>query len=308
MTDLIAAPVDRDEWCVEGIHLVGTRRGGRADRTGGSRSGFVETVVPDRLPVLLCLHGIGSSADGFATQMAGLGNHHRLVAWDAPGYARSADPSDALDLADYVERVRLVSAHLGQSVHLVGVSWGGVLALATALTRPSMLASLTLIGASRGSGRSAEAAAAMATRVTDLEAMGPVAFAQRRAPTLVSTSASPELVCQVADTMARAVRLPGYRWAAQTMAHTDLTDRLPEVDVPTLVLYGDDDRVTGAKEGKALAAAIPRSVTVSVAHAGHLVNQEQSEAVNAWIASFVQIVEGHPRPSPSGPPPGDRPA
>lgn len=296
-------------WSVEGIHLVDTAPGpdavlGRDATAGpaGSPPGHFDASdlgpdtdgAPRALPVLLCLHGIGSSSRAFTDQMADLAGEHRLVAWDAPGYGHSADPEDPLDLDGYVERILRLADRLGGRVHLLGVSFGGVLALATALADPSRVASAILVGASRGSGRSASSAAAVLDRVDQLARMGPAAFAEQRAPSLLSPDAPAALVRRVADTMADAVRLPGYRWAAQTMATTDLTARLADVDVPTMVLYGEDDHVTGRPEGEALGHAIPGAVSVSIVHAGHLANQEQPAAVNAWIAAFVQIVERLP--------------
>ena len=43
-------------------------------------------------PTVLCLHGIGSSSAAFAPQIGGLEGELRFLAWDAPGYAASADP------------------------------------------------------------------------------------------------------------------------------------------------------------------------------------------------------------------------
>ncbi|MGH3387832.1 MAG: alpha/beta fold hydrolase, partial [Actinomadura sp.] len=51
-------------------------------------------------PVLL-LHGIGGSADSFAGQFAALSARHRVLAWDAPGYARSADPEGPPGMSGY---------------------------------------------------------------------------------------------------------------------------------------------------------------------------------------------------------------
>lgn len=61
-----------------------------------------EAGNPDA-PLLLCLHGIGSSSAAFAPQLAGLSDQVRVVAWDAPGYAASADPGRAPGLDGYAD-------------------------------------------------------------------------------------------------------------------------------------------------------------------------------------------------------------
>ncbi|MER6982702.1 alpha/beta hydrolase, partial [Streptomyces carpinensis] len=72
---------------VSGLHLEETGTGG---------------------PLVLCLHGIGSSSAAFAPQMEALGSDFRVVAWDAPGYAKSADPEGGLTLDDFADTAAAV--------------------------------------------------------------------------------------------------------------------------------------------------------------------------------------------------------
>lgn len=243
-------------------------------------------------PVLLCLHGIGSSKRSFQPQIDELSQNHRVVAWDAPGYGDSADPDGPPGLPGYAAEVATLIGGLAGRVHLLGVSWGGVIACQVALEYPDLLASLILVDASRGSGRAPAAAEAMRARADELAAQGNEAFAATRAPRLLSSDAYPALVEQVRRNMAESIRLPGYAYAAASMAETDLGPRLGEIRTPTLVLCGDRDVVSGPPESEALAAGIADAVCVSVRGAGHLSNQERPGAVNAWVASFVQIIEG----------------
>jgi pimeloyl-ACP methyl ester carboxylesterase len=242
-------------------------------------------------PTLLCLHGIGSSSESFAAQLAGLAGTHRVVAWDAPGYGKSADPDEAPGLAGYVTAVTELIAELGEPVHLLGVSWGGVIAAETARTQPQLLRSLILIGASRGSGRSPGPRAAMLARAAELAGQPAEAYARARAPRLVSPAADQALIARVTDIMAAAIRLPGYGYAAQAMAAADITDGLGEIAVPALVMAGIADTVTGPAESWELASRIPGAAYVPVPGAGHLANQEQPEFVNAWLTAHIQIVE-----------------
>lgn len=240
---------------------------------------------------LLCLHGIGSSSAAFAPQLAGLADEHRVVAWDAPGYGSSADPDGPPGMSGYADAVAELVKELGEPVHLLGVSWGGVIAIQVALSYPELLRSLLLVGASRGAGRSAEAAERLRRQAELLAQSGPEEFARQRAPALLSAHADPALVERVVETMAAAVRMPGYGYSTEAMAETDHSDRLAQVSVPTLVLCGAEDTVTGPAESQALTDGIPDAVSVSVAGAGHLANQEKPESVNAWITSFLPIIE-----------------
>ncbi len=243
-------------------------------------------------PTLLCLHGIGSSSASFAPQLDELAGELRLLAWDAPGYARSADPVEPPDLDAFADAAADVLRQRDTGpAHVLGVSWGGVIAMRLAIRRPDLVRSLILADSSRGSGRDAGQAAAMRARVGELSELGAAEFGRRRGHRLVSERAPAELVEQVTATMAAAVRLPGYGYAAASMADTDLTAALADIKVPTLVLCGAQDTVTGVAESQALAGGIPDAVFVTIRGAGHLANQEAPASFNAWLSSYIHIVE-----------------
>ncbi|EHN73032.1 hydrolase [Streptomyces sp. NRRL WC-3753] len=245
----------------------------------------------DTGPLVLCLHGIGSSSAAFAPQTEALAAAgHRVVAWDAPGYGRSADPDGDLTLDDYADTAAAVIRARAAEAHVVGVSWGGVIALRLATRHPDLVASLTVADSTPGSGTGPEKAAAMRARVPELERLGPRAFAEERGPRLLSPDAPPELVRRVVDTMAGSIRTPGYRQAAESMAATDLRGELADVTAPTLVLCGDQDRITGPDASQVLAGGLHRTAYVIVKDAGHLANQEQPEHFNAWLLSHLHIV------------------
>ena len=244
-------------------------------------------------PNVLMLHGIGGSSDSFAPQFTGLGDSLRVLAWDAPGYAHSDDPDRAFDLDDFADAAaEVIRNRCGDGgAHVLGMSWGGVIATRLTLRHPQLVRSLILGASTVGSGTSADSAAAMRSRIADLEQNGAADFAARRAPRLLSSEASAELVDRATTIMAESIRLPGYGHAAESMAATDHTGDLAKIDVPTLVLCGDADTVTGVPASQVLAGGIPGAVFVTLRGAGHLANQERPDAFNAWTDSFVHITE-----------------
>jgi pimeloyl-ACP methyl ester carboxylesterase len=243
-------------------------------------------------PTVLCLHGIGSSSAAFAPQVDELAGELRFLAWDAPGYAASGDPDGPLDLDAYADAAAdVVRDRADGPVHVLGVSWGGVIAIRLALRHPDLVRSLVIADSSRGSGQRPEQADAMRDRATELERLGSADFAAVRGPRLVTPEAPSELVERVVATMRDSVRHPGYGYAAASMAATDLTAELRDVRTPTLVLCGDGDTVTGVPESQAIAGGIRDAVFVTLRGAGHLANQEAPEAFNAWLSAFVQIIE-----------------
>ncbi|BAH52093.1 alpha/beta fold hydrolase [Rhodococcus opacus] len=244
-------------------------------------------------PALLMLHGIGGSADSFAPQFDELAGSLRLLAWDAPGYGRSEDPGRPFDLDDYADAAAdVIRDRCGDAgAHVLGMSWGGVIATRLAMRHPGLVRSLLLGSSTVGSGSDDEAAARMRSRISVLEQDGAQAFAAERAPRLMSGSAGDDLVAKATAIMAASIRLPGYGYAAESMAATDHTADLPKIDIPTLVLSGDEDGVTGVPASQVLAGGIPGAVFVTIRGAGHLANQERPDAFDAWVESFIHITE-----------------
>jgi pimeloyl-ACP methyl ester carboxylesterase len=261
-------------------------------------AGVAARIEGHGTPVLL-MHGIGGCAASFAQQQGRL-DGFTTIAWDAPGYGASvnltADPS--AEAADrYARAAADLLRGLGHSrAHVVGVSWGGVIATRMALRHREMMRSLTLVDSSRGSGRTAEGRAGMLRRVEELAQVGAESFARSRGPNLLAPDASPAVAERVVAGMAR-VRLSGYRGAAEMMAATDHSADLGRITVPTLVLVGEHDRVTGVLESKALAEGIPGARFVIVAGGGHAMHQENPSAFNAELGRFLTDIEHEREPA-----------
>ncbi|MFI6523763.1 alpha/beta fold hydrolase [Streptomyces uncialis] len=260
--------------------------------TAGGVRVHVDTAGTAGSPVLL-LHGIGSSAASFTGQLTALARHHRVMAWDAPGYARSGDPGARYRMDDYADTAAALLAALAPGpAHVVGVSWGGVVATRLALRHPALVRSLVLADSTRGSGRTPEGAAAMRQRVRELARDGVREFARARAPRLLSDQAPDAAVAAVREVMTASVRLPGYTRAAASMADTDHTAALPGLNVPTLVLVGEHDRITGVEESRTLHRLVAGSTLTVIPGAGHLANQEQPALFTALVAGFLAEQDG----------------
>lgn len=239
-------------------------------------------------PLLLCLHGIGSSAKSFSAQLTGLCDDFRVVARDAPGYAGSPDPEDPPGLDDYVDEAAALIERAGETAaFILGMSWGGVIAMQLSRRHPAMVRGLILGDSTRGSGQSEHQAAAMLARAAELGETGPAAFARRRVSRLLAPTATSEALAAAAEAMAGAIRLPGYDYAAQSMAATNLDGQLSSIGAPTLVIYGSEDVVTGKPESEAIAAQIAGSQLVVLPGAGHLANQEAPGEFNDRVRRFV---------------------
>jgi len=80
----------------------------------------------------------------------------------------------------------------------------------------------------------------------------------------------------------------GFRLMAKSSADTDTTDLLPNIAVPTLLVWGDDDRRSPMNIAEPFRDAIPNAELAIIANAGHLSNMEQPKEFNAQVRRFCQ--------------------
>jgi 3-oxoadipate enol-lactonase len=237
----------------------------------------------------LLLHGIGSNSRSFRHQLTALCDAFDVIAWDAPGYGRSADPPLNPGLEYFADQaVQLLNDLHIDRTHILGVSLGGVIAQLVYHRHPSRVRSLILVDTTPGGGAAPEPERSerVRQRLDALERLGPRIMAEQRAPHLVSPSAPPSLVAELADIMSE-VRPAGYNTAAIALGATNLTSQLSAIHAPTLVIHGEHDTVVPLPTAHQLAAAIPNARLVILENAGHVSNQEQPTAFNAAVRSFL---------------------
>ncbi|ABM09934.1 hydrolase, alpha/beta fold family domain protein [Paenarthrobacter aurescens TC1] len=234
-------------------------------------------------PVFL-MHGIGGAASSCGALAQLLSTHgFQTFCWDAPGYGESSAPPEGLDHPALVLDI-LATLDVGPA-HLIGTSWGGVIATRIAAQAPEAVRSIVLADSTRGSGITRTAAQRMLARVPELAAVGPEILAARRAARLVSPSA-PAWVTEAVRADMAAVRLSGFASAATMMAQCDTTDLLPRLRIPALVLVGQDDVITGVAESRVLAENIPGATLGIIPGAGHAAVQEKPLEMSAAILAF----------------------
>jgi pimeloyl-ACP methyl ester carboxylesterase len=91
----------------------------------------------------------------------------------------------------------------------------------------------------------------------------------------------------VGDRLAFSPSLSSYLRQAGAGANFDASGRVRDIEAPTLVIHGSDDRLVPVANARALARAVPRSRLRVLEGAGHLVFIEEAEEVNEEVASFL---------------------
>ena len=232
---------------------------------------------------IVFLHGVGSDKSVWRPQLEHFGQSRRAVAFDNLGYGES-DFMDGASRDDFANAIlaAMAALHIPRA-HICGLSLGGVVAIAMHASAPERCASLIIADSFAvhpdGQGihdRSVAASWSMTMR----------ALAEARSGVLLGSKATHELRAEVIDAMA-AIDPAAYRIGAEAVWLADQRDRAAAVNVPTLILVGDEDGITPPPLSEELQRLIPGSKYEVIAGAGHLANAEQPQSFNSAIESFL---------------------
>ncbi|MET7682048.1 4-carboxymuconolactone decarboxylase [Streptomyces sp. NPDC005423] len=235
----------------------------------------------------------------FDRQVPELVNQWRVFRFDLPGHG-GAPAHAAGSVSDLADRLLATLDALGvQRFGYAGCAFGGAVGIELALRHPERVASLALIAASPRFGTADEfRQRGVIVRTNGLD---PIA---RTAPERWFTggfAAAQPAITEWAVQMVRTTDPGCYIAACEALAAFDVRAELSRIGVPTLVLVGSDDQVTGPAEARTLVAGIPDARLAVVPDASHLVPVEQPTAVTdllvrhfstAWQPAFVDSATG----------------
>jgi pimeloyl-ACP methyl ester carboxylesterase len=243
---------------------------------------------------LVLLHGFIVDRRMWRPQIEDLSHDFDVIAWDAPGCGDSDDPPEEFTMAQFAECLALVLDDAGVgTAHLLGLSWGGTLALEFYRMYAHRVRSLVLAGTYAGwTGSLGEGAAAqrLAQCLRDSE-LPAEAWVRDWAPAAFSEGVSDALIDEFA-TLMQDFHPVGFRAMSRAVT-PDFSDVLDGVRVPTLLLWGDDDKRSPLQCGEMMRGRIPGARLVVIPNAGHVSNFEQPGRFNAEVRAFVAGVDGY---------------
>jgi pimeloyl-ACP methyl ester carboxylesterase len=244
-------------------------------------------------PPLVLLHGWPVDSREWRRQLDGLSDELRVVAWDAPGTGRSSDPPETSRLSDWADWLAGFMEALDLApAHVAGLSFGGGLALELFRQHPGLVRSLILMSAYAGWGgslpaREVEERLELTRRNTQLP---PEQWIPDLIDTLLPDGSRPDLADEL-TTMLSDLHPAATRTALQAFAEADLSETLREVDVPTLLLYGELDVRSPREVWEPIHRGIADSRLVVIPEVGHMVDMQAPERCNDEIRAFVRQVE-----------------
>lgn len=240
-------------------------------------------------PALLLLHGAVCDSRVWRLQLEEMSDEFTVVAWDAPGCGDSSDPPETFRLPEYADCLAGVIDALGLGrPHVLGHSWGSGLALELYRRHPTIPASLLLVGGYAGWAGSlpADEVARRLEFALEAASRAPGEFEPTSMKGLFSDAMPPDRVDELVTIMSE-IRPAGTRTMAHALAEADLRDVLGHIEVPTLLLYGEDDERSPLSVAAQLEAAIPTSSLVILPGLGHECYLESSETFNAEVRRFL---------------------
>jgi len=242
--------------------------------------------------IVLFLHGIGGNRTNWRDQLPVFAADYHAVAWDARGYGLSDDYDGPLDFGDFARDIVRLLDHLNaKTAHIVGLSMGGRIALDFVARFPERAASLTLSGtrASFVQRTEAEREEFLRLRKKPLVEDGkePRDIAPTLARSLMGRRSTDAHFQQLVESVA-ALHKDSYVKTIEVSTFYDRSAALDAIRVPTLLVYGGDDRLNRPELGREIAAQVVGAQFVEIPDAGHLCNIEAPEEFNEAVLSFLR--------------------
>ena len=261
----------------------------------------IEYLMAGNGPPLVFLHGIADSAHTWQWVIPALARNYRIFAPSFPGFGLSDKPAVPYSPEFFTRFVLAFVDAIGlPRACFAGNSIGGLVAMRLFLSAPARVSGLALIG-SAGLGR----AVSMTMRLLSLPGMRKFAtvwFRTRLGARLWESLLTALLIARHSpsgwrERLHRMARMPGYLEAvtAATASAVNLRgqreillDQLSKLTVPTLVLWGERDRIVPVRHAQAAVARLVQGRLEVLPDCGHLPQVEQPNRVADILGGFLK--------------------
>jgi 4,5:9,10-diseco-3-hydroxy-5,9,17-trioxoandrosta-1(10),2-diene-4-oate hydrolase len=253
----------------------------------------------DKGTTVILLHGIGSSVETWAYNISVLAQHHRVYAVDLVGAGRSEKPPVTYSLSYLAQFVKdFMDALSIECASLIGNSLGGGVVLEFALNFPGKVEKLVLVN-SLGLGKEIT----LTLRLATLPFVGRL-FKPTRSGTALALKQSVydstlisndwvELYYQIAtlpkawEAVVGLIKTNIDLFGVRTEIYNTIVDRLPTITAPTLVLWGQQDRVLPVTHAAVATKGLPNARVHIFDPCGHWSQVEHSEEFNTLVLEFL---------------------
>jgi pimeloyl-ACP methyl ester carboxylesterase len=248
---------------------------------------------------ILFVHGLAGCWCNWLENLPHFGRTHRAIALDLPGFGDSPMPSWPIDMPAYGRLIHDFCEKLGIEgvVALVGNSMGGFAATEAVIERPTRFEKLALVSAAgisfaEAKGRETSAFVRSVAAIAALAGQPSTWFLSRPRTRQVGfgrlvnypNRLHPELLGEQVDP---GITAPGFGPTAYAISGYDTRDRLPEIEIPTTIFWGLNDRIIPVEGAIGYHRLIPGSRLELFERTGHLPQLERPMRFNALLDDFL---------------------
>jgi pimeloyl-ACP methyl ester carboxylesterase len=269
----------------------------RAVELQGRRSNYVDIGEGD-LPPAIFIHGLGGCWQNWLENIPRLAQERRCIALDLPGFAGSEMPREKITISGYGESVVEFGRLLGvdEPVDLIGNSMGGFIAAEIGINHADFARRIVLCSAAGISITNLKRRPVLTSaRVT--AAVTNVVIAQREAMVkrpglrhliLAYVFRHPTRVdADLAYQFTSGTGSPGFMPALDALTDYDFRDRLENVKVPVLLVWGREDNLVPVEDADEFEQRIPDARKVILDDTGHVPMLERPETFNNLVVDFL---------------------
>ena len=236
---------------------------------------------------LLLLHGLGSSSNEWAAQVEFFANRYQTITVDLRGHGQSDKPAGPYSMPMFAADVIALLDHLNiHSVHIVGLSMGGMIAFELALMIPDRTCSMTIVNSGP-----AVVPRTLKEHWSLLRRRLLVKFANMRkigevlAPRMLPQSEREADRQYVIEQWAKNDKA-AYTHSFNAIVGWSVAERISEISCPSLIVASDNDYTPVAVK-EAYMADMPNAELAVIKDAHHAVNFEHPEAFNQVLDAFL---------------------
>ena len=245
---------------------------------------FYELTGPQGAPVVAFSNSIGTTLELWDAQVGAFSDRYRLLRYDARGHGRSPVVGGRTTMEDLADDLAGLLDALGVArAHVVGLSLGGMTAQAFAVRHPDRLDGLVLMGTSAHLPTGWDERAAL-VREKGMGAIVDAVLTRWFTPPFLREH--PERVAPLRERFL-AVEREGYAACCEAIRDMDLRDSNAAITARTLLIAGADDPATPPPMMEEIRARVPDAEMVVLPRAAHIMNVERPEAVNRYLAAFL---------------------
>ncbi len=279
----------------------------------GREVNYVDIGSGSREPIVF-VHGLAGQWQNWLENIPRAAQERRVIALDLPGFGQSEQPRDETTISGYGRAVEALCDRLGLgAVDVVGNSMGGFVGAEVAIQFPRRVDQLVLVSAAGITsadlahapimtlGRVASAITAHTAAQDRQLATRPKA--RHLALQLVARHPSRLKADLAYEGFLKGTGKPGFTEALRASLDYDFRDRLPEIGVPTLIVWGQHDSIIPVKDANEFERLIPDSRKVVMKDTGHISMAERPQTFNDLMMQFLaergSAAEGAPAPGES---------